>query len=542
MFAALRRPPAESGLAALAAWADAGRPEYEVVAQRRDADGPMIDRALEIVRRFIVERGLIIFGGLAIDYALRLKGARIYPDDERPDFDFLSPRSVDDAYDLADLLRGAGFEAVGAIRGIHVQTMRVRTGFVSVADIGYAPPDVFARIPTLEVQGLRFAHPDFQRMDMHLAFCYPFNSPPTEDIYHRWRKDLKRFNLFELHYPVSPPAGAPAAPLALVRAEFAVAVVGRPGGLTVALQGFAAFALLRRALDEAADALGLPRPDVAAPRLAVSFPDERTVEAEVAAGAALHAMCSDPAAATAGAAGARWTDPYMDIAPEAVRAGPLVVYSTADRLLAATPVRAGAGPGAGSGAVLVVTPQALLLHFLYEAHRADGAERSAYTAFYAHTLEIVRAAEGLFARAAAEAPGQRDAILRAFSESPFAPTVRTVGVANRSAAYVIKMAALAERLREEPPSGLGLPPGLAGLLAGLPPNYYPGGGKSRPPPYDYTQCAFFRRSGGDRLAPAEKAESAKRAEQAEQAEEAELVEEADPAEEAAERPPKAAKK
>ena len=83
--------------------------DLEVVSQHHDADGPMQDRALEIVRKFAIDRRLVLYGGLSIDYSLRLKGRGIYPESKRPDFDMYSPRSVDDAYDLADLLvRWAG--------------------------------------------------------------------------------------------------------------------------------------------------------------------------------------------------------------------------------------------------------------------------------------------------------------------------------------------------------------------------------------------------------------------------------------------------
>ena len=78
----------QSGLAALGLWATSRVKDAECTAQKLDADGVMVDRALDIVREFIVERGLILFGGTAIDYALRLKGSKIYPDEQRPDFDF----------------------------------------------------------------------------------------------------------------------------------------------------------------------------------------------------------------------------------------------------------------------------------------------------------------------------------------------------------------------------------------------------------------------------------------------------------------------
>ena len=178
--------------------------DFKVVSQRYDADGPMQDRALEIVKKFIADKKRVIYGGLSIDYALRLRGRSIYPDAQRPDFDFFSPRNVEDAYELADILQRAGFSDVGAIRAIHVQTIRVRVNFIFVADVSYAPPDVFARLPTVDYEGLRVLHPDYQRLDMHLAFCFPFNGAPREDVFHRWSKDVRRFALLQEAYPIRP--------------------------------------------------------------------------------------------------------------------------------------------------------------------------------------------------------------------------------------------------------------------------------------------------------------------------------------------------
>lgn len=504
----------QAGVAALASWAGEHAKELKVVAQRRDADGAMADRALEIVRKFIVERGLILFGGLAIDYALRLRGQSLYPEDERPDFDVLSPRSVDDAYDLADILSSAGFEMVGVVRGIHVQTMRVRTDFVWVADIGYAPAAVFSRIPTLELRGMRFVHPTFQRMDMHLAFCFPFNGPPHEDVFHRWRKDLERFNRLEGLYPldrVSLPAGEA---LRVVRAQSAAAVVCERGArCAVALHGFAAYALLRGALEELAAAPAfahlVPAGRERIPSLALVFPDAHSFAVEVPDGVAAlaHVAGPDPASIV-GDRPAQWFEPYMDLCPESVQAGPLVVRSTKGRLLATTPIRVRLGdetkgaPGTPetSGADLdvnIVTPQYLLLHFLYEAHRADGVARETYLAYYAHTLEILRAAEEAYAawgRELGEGPGVSGTALAEFAASPFAPMVHTMGEANTNSAYVIKIATWAAKLQDSPPAALHLDPGIASFLEGLPANYYPASGKARPS-FDYSRSPLFRRAG-----------------------------------------------
>jgi len=496
----LAAEPLRQGAAALARWAGARAKDLEVVAQRRDADGPVVDRALEVVAAFIRERGLILFGGLAIDYALRLKGSRVYPDDERPDFDFLSPRSVDDAYDLADRLHAAGFEAVGVIRAIHVQTMRVRTNFVYVADIGYAPPEVFGALPTVEFQGMRVIHPDYQRIDQHLAFCYPFNGPPREDVFHRWRKDLKRFNLYEAYYPLGETTQA-ASEGSRLTARFAVPVVGRGPELTLALHGFAAYAVIRAALDELATAFAAEAVAEAlagsAPRLALEFPDAQSVAVATPAGGAVHVASPAPADALAGLGEIRWCDPYMDYSPETAQVGSAVVLSTRGRLLAASTVAVRVGPDAEPAQARVVSPQYLLLHFLLAAHRAEEGTRETYRAFYRHTLDILRAAEAIFAERADSLPSARETLLRDFVLSPFGPTVQTIGEVNHDAAYVIKMATAAEKLRDSPPTLLHLPPDLADLLAGLPQSYYPGGKRPRPS-FDYGANPLFHRAGQSR--------------------------------------------
>lgn len=506
----------------LGSWLSARAGDYEVVAQRRDADGPMVDRALELVRKFIVERGLILFGGLAIDYALRLKGDRIYPDDQRPDFDFLSPQSVDDAYDLADRLQSAGFEDVGAVRGIHVQTMRVRTGFIWVADIGYAPPDVFAEIPTFDYRDMRVVHPDYQRMDMHLAFCFPFSGSPREDVFHRWRKDLKRFNLFERHYPVDArpgdarPGDAPTQALARV----AVPVIGHdPSTLRVALHGYAAYAVLRAALDELAEALHLPPPAVAAPRLALTFPDDHTIAVALPGGAGSMVTVASPYPAEVLIGPAERYSPYMDIQPESYRAGGLVVLSTKGRRLAASLARVPQSsssqspqssppqqspqvpppqqsPPGAPACVFVVTVHYLLVWLLCEAQRAGVAEE-VHRTFYAHTLEIVGAAVKIYADALedlTDSPKARAAAMDSFAASPFAPTVTTIGDLNLDAAYIIKMASNAARLRDTPPAVLNLEADVANLLPGLPENYYPAKANQHPA-FSYDANPLFRRSG-----------------------------------------------
>ena len=181
--------------------------DLKVRAQGLDADGELLDRALALVRNFISERRdrLVLYGGLGLDFMLRECDKRIYPDEERPDYDFYSCRSVDDAYDLAEILHKAGFPDVDARRARHVQTMRVRVSFVPVADISFVPPTVLDAIPRMEVSAasgvpITIVHPYWQFLDQHLALSFPMRDPPMEPVFSRFEKDVTRFNMLRDEY------------------------------------------------------------------------------------------------------------------------------------------------------------------------------------------------------------------------------------------------------------------------------------------------------------------------------------------------------
>jgi hypothetical protein len=531
-------------------WAGARAEEFSAVAQKLDADAALARRALDEVRRFIVERKLILYGGLAIDYALRLRGGGADPPHKIPDYDFFSPRSVEDAYALADRLAEAGFENVGAIPAIHVQTMRVSVDFIYVADISYAPPAVFERMPTIPFAGMRVLHPDYQRLDMHLAFCFPYAHPPREDIFHRYPKDLRRFRLFQGHFPIAaggalgrpllpgpappekgragePPAGGPAGdpptggaagPPAAIEASFDPA--------RAVLHGFAAYALIVRALGElraAAHGEGVG-PSIAARADALlagaPAPPPLTLEARPRSGGdgrRLRLRLTPPAAdarlvlasawpeevaadlAEGAGGGVEWYAPYMDARPRMARvaragAAPIDVFSTHGRLLATALVDG----GGDAGPVPVVSPQYLLLHFLHEAFAAGpGPRQGLYSRFYAATLALLEAG-GVFL-AALRREGGGPAAAAAFRalvvSSPFGLPVRPFGGANLSASYLARLARSARAVGDSPP---GLPPSALPDLSEIPPRYYPGSSHAvgERPRFDYSSNPAFQQDGG----------------------------------------------
>jgi hypothetical protein len=174
--------------------------KFKYIGQTHNIDNTKLNNLLEIIREFIIKKELIIYGGVAIDYALRLKGNKIYSDYEHPDFDVFSSNHTGDCHEIVDKLYAMGYRNVSAIRAKHPQTMRVRCDFLSILDISYVPKSVFEKLPILKYNGVAFIDPIYQRMDMHLSLCLPFSGFP-ENITWRWDKDIKRFNILNKYYP-----------------------------------------------------------------------------------------------------------------------------------------------------------------------------------------------------------------------------------------------------------------------------------------------------------------------------------------------------
>ena len=179
--------------------------KYEEISQKYKKNYQKTLDSIPIIKQFIIDNKLIIYGGTAIDYALRLLGDNIYPDESLtiPDLDFYSPEHVKHAYNLADILFKLGYNEVRTIRATYVQTMRVDIfDNTFVADITYIYPDIFNKLPILEYEGMKIIHPNFQFIDLHRSLSFPFENAPLEVIFARWKKDIERFNKLYALYPI----------------------------------------------------------------------------------------------------------------------------------------------------------------------------------------------------------------------------------------------------------------------------------------------------------------------------------------------------
>jgi hypothetical protein len=151
--------------------------------------------ANKIVYEFIKKNNRILYGGMAIDAALKLKNDGIYDDNEFPDYDFFSPDFIKDSIIIANTLYDAGYKYVRRIPALHPHTIRIQIDFnVYIADINYLDKGHYDAIPTIKYNNVKYIAPEFMKITMYESFSRIVN------VY-RWDKDLNRLNKIIKYYP-----------------------------------------------------------------------------------------------------------------------------------------------------------------------------------------------------------------------------------------------------------------------------------------------------------------------------------------------------
>lgn len=163
-----------------------------------------INLALSIVRQYILENELLVVGGMAIDFALKLHDSTLYNDEYQiPDFDIMSPNNVYHANKIGTILCSNEFKNVSVISAIHHTTVRVQLLGFTVFDSTFVPEYIYNKIPFLLYNDFRFIHPIFQKINQLLSLSFLFTKTgPEYNIIHRFKKDIKRFDLLDEYYNV----------------------------------------------------------------------------------------------------------------------------------------------------------------------------------------------------------------------------------------------------------------------------------------------------------------------------------------------------
>lgn len=161
-----------------------------------------IDKALNIVKNYIIENKLLIVGGTAIDYALKKNNNTLYNDlYQIPDFDIMSPNNINHANNIGKILCEYKFDNISIIPAIHHTTVRVQLLGFTVFDSTFIPQYLYDKLPTIIYNEFKIIHPNFQKINQYLSLSFLFKiTGPSYNILNRFKKDIERFNMLDKYY------------------------------------------------------------------------------------------------------------------------------------------------------------------------------------------------------------------------------------------------------------------------------------------------------------------------------------------------------
>lgn len=162
----------------------------------RQAQDPQIEKLLNIVRSFIKDKQLVIYGGTALNALMPKQDAFYDYKMEIPDYDFFSSDAQQDAMELADRFYAAGYKDAQARSGVHPGTYKVSANFTQLADITQMDQKVLEQMDIVrQPDGLLYAGPIYLRIDLYKQL-----SEQNQTL--RWPKIWYRMQLLNRNYPL----------------------------------------------------------------------------------------------------------------------------------------------------------------------------------------------------------------------------------------------------------------------------------------------------------------------------------------------------
>jgi len=155
-------------------------------------------KIVDIMENYLRISGRIVYGGAAINAHMPARRKFYDPKVYLPDYDFLTPDPIQDCAELIAEFHKEGFQEVEAKFGIHEGTYKVFVNFRAAADITYMPQDLYEHIveDSTSVNGIRYASPNFLRMNMYLELSRPAG------MVSRWEKVYARLLLLNEEKPL----------------------------------------------------------------------------------------------------------------------------------------------------------------------------------------------------------------------------------------------------------------------------------------------------------------------------------------------------
>jgi len=165
--------------------------------QKKQKKKSLQNDIIKILENFIREKGLVCYGGIAINSILPSSKKFYDKQLDIPDYDFFSPNALEDAKELALLYARTGYENVEAKSALFHGTYKVFVNFIPIADITYLDTTIFNIIKNkaIIVKNILYAPPSYLRMSLYQELSRPYGDLS------RWQKIYNRLTLLNETHP-----------------------------------------------------------------------------------------------------------------------------------------------------------------------------------------------------------------------------------------------------------------------------------------------------------------------------------------------------
>lgn len=154
---------------------------------------------MELIKNFIRDKGRKIYGGTAINEAIKLRNPEdaIYNDYDFSDIEFYSPTPVVDLVELTNLIYEKKYKYPVGQQAQHDETYTIFVNFHLYCDITYVPLRVYNGIKTIIIDGINYVDPHFIFIDQLRILNQPLTAAEQ-----RWEKTFKRMYVLLKSYPL----------------------------------------------------------------------------------------------------------------------------------------------------------------------------------------------------------------------------------------------------------------------------------------------------------------------------------------------------
>ena len=135
-----------------------------------------LKQIINIIKKYIIEKKLILYGGTALDMLLKDKGEQgIYTDaeinldimEDYRDIEFYSYEPIKDLKNICDIVFKKGIEGISGHQATHPGTYTIRFWMIQVCDITYVPKYICDNFPFKYVKKIKLVHPSVMLIDKY---------------------------------------------------------------------------------------------------------------------------------------------------------------------------------------------------------------------------------------------------------------------------------------------------------------------------------------------------------------------------------------